>query len=160
MYYVQRIALLVLGIMLLSVSNSFAQLPAPQQFFTPSATLSQTAFFNGNELYREKIITARVSVINFNCQPSLSACSLNGTNFTKSGTDWDGTGSTDCGPPGLTINYSATAGVTPTSGNSLNNALFTVGTHTITWTATDACGTTATCSSTVTITAIPAVTIS
>ena len=66
--------------------------------------------------------------------------------FTQTGTGWDATATDNCSTP--TLAYLLT-GATTGTGNSLNNVVFNKGITTVTYTATDACGNTATCSFTV-----------
>jgi hypothetical protein len=70
--------------------------------------------------------------------------------YTHVGTAWDATATDNCSVAGITYTSSG-AGVTPATGTSLNGAVFAFGATTITWTATDGSGNTASCSFVVTV---------
>jgi len=80
-----------------------------------------------------------------------SVCASNGSSYTIQDASWDASAMTDCGNSFVVVNFTADPGVSIQSGTSLNGAVLTVGIHTITWTATDGCNNTATCTSTITI---------
>lgn len=64
--------------------------------------------------------------------------------YVHSGTGWNATANDNCSTPTLSAVLS---GVTNLSGlSTLNNVAFNIGVTTVTWTATDACGRTSTCS--------------
>lgn len=67
----------------------------------------------------------------------------NGTTYVHSGTAWNATATDNCGAP--VIGYTLT-GVTTGTGTSLNGVSFNEGLTTVTWTATDLCGHSVTCS--------------
>ena len=68
--------------------------------------------------------------------------SLMGTcNYTASGGEFDPVVSDNCGTPTITNDFD--------NSNSLDGSVFPVGSTTVTWTATDGCGNTATCSFTI-----------
>ena len=92
-----------------------------------------------------------VFALSITCPPISAVCSPNGTNYTKTGTDWDATVLNSCGVGTVTVTYSAAGGVSPATGSSFNGAVFDVGIHNITWTATNDCGETQTCTSTITV---------
>ncbi len=69
--------------------------------------------------------------------------------YTVTGTAWDATATDNCTVASLTY---ALTGATTGTGTTLNGVAFNLGTTTVTWTATDGSGTTATCSFDVTVT--------
>ena len=90
------------------------------------------------------------------CPGNVTKCTT-GSTFTNSGTTLNATGTVDPTCPGtLTFSYTSSgAGVSPATGSTLNGAVFNVGVTTITWTVTDACSNTASCSFNVTVNAAP-----
>ena len=95
------------------------------------------------------------SVLQITCPSpnTQTICIGNVTVYTHYGTAWDATATTDCGTSStVAITYSTDNGVTPSNGGAtLNGAAFSVGSHTITWTATDQCGSIQTCTETIVI---------
>lgn len=70
-------------------------------------------------------------------------------NYTHTGTAWNATAMDNCSI--ATITYSL-SGATSGTGSSLNGVVFNLGVTTVTWTATDGSGNSASCSYTVTVT--------
>lgn len=94
-------------------------------------------------------------VVNDIINPVISSCGATGTQnvnanssckYIVSGTAWDATATDNCGVSTLAYTLS---GATTGTGTSLNGVSFNAGTTTVTWTATDAAGNTATCNFTV-----------
>lgn len=67
----------------------------------------------------------------------------NGTTYVHSGTSWNATATDNCGTPVLIYTMS---GATTGTGTTLNNAVFNEGLTTVTWSTTDLCNNSATCS--------------
>jgi hypothetical protein len=102
---------------------------------TASVTISTTA----------DIIDPIISCIgNQNVNTSSTSCT-----YTVSGTSWNATASDECFLASVTY---VLTGATTGTGTSLNNVAFNLGTTTVTWTAIDGAGNTATCSYDVNVT--------
>jgi len=96
---------------------------------TASVTISTTA----------DIIDPIISCVgNQNVNTSSTSCT-----YTVSGTSWNATASDECFLASVTY---VLTGATTGTGTSLNNVAFNLGTTTVTWTAIDGAGNTATCS--------------
>ncbi len=89
--------------------------------------------------------------------PTITTCPSNQTvntdpsqcSYTVNGTSWNATATDNCGIASLTYTLS---GATSGTGSNLNGVSLNKGTTTVTWTATDIVGFTATCSFSVTVT--------
>lgn len=91
------------------------------------------------------------------CPSVSSAVCANGTSgYTHSGTRWNATATDNCTTISSLI-YQLN-GATTGTGSSLNGVTFSVGTTSVTWTATDAAGNSQSCTFSVTINALPSVT--
>ncbi|KIC92708.1 hypothetical protein, partial [Flavihumibacter solisilvae] len=98
--------------------------------------------------------TSQKSAPLLNCPSDLVICLTNSSSYTHTGTSLDANGLNDpgCGTPGTpTVTYTSSGNVQPASGTSLDNAVFGPGVTTITWTITDPCGNTETCSRSVAV---------
>ena len=109
-----RCRLVILCIFLSWFLPGFGQFNDFKLLNTLSSPFKEYTFGSYNSVY----------AIMLNCQTSATACATNGINFTKSGTDWNATASTDCGTGGLVLSYSASGGVSPATGSSLNGVVF------------------------------------
>lgn len=92
-----------------------------------------------------------IVIVTDNTNPVISSCGASGTQNVNTNTActyslstiaWNATATDNCGVTSLT--YQLT-GATTGSGTTLNGVAFNLGTTTVTWTATDAAGNTATC---------------
>jgi gliding motility-associated-like protein len=110
--------------------------------------------FNGCTSSTSVILTTTADIIdpiiscvgNQNVNTSATACT-----YTVSGTAWNATATDECFLASLTYELS---GVTLGTGTTLTGVAFNLGTTTVTWTATDGSGNTATCAYDVSVTDI------
>src|SRR5439155_21926133 len=122
--------------------------PKPNGFFVLSSLSNGSVYhsFGSSNFGDPHNIAVPLTI---NCPADYVVCLTGGaTSYTQSGNTLDPT--TDCVGGFTTISYSASGFVNPTTGSSLNNAVFTAGVTTIAWTLADACGT-QTCSQTITV---------
>ncbi|HMK16590.1 MAG TPA: PKD-like domain-containing protein, partial [Chitinophagaceae bacterium] len=154
------IALLVMGFGVFMVGQT-----VPNNFFKKIFTAQKTSVAKDSVASKQK--KPRIRVVkkpvvvdqeektltpSITCKPDQVICLVNTTSYTHSGTTWDPTGTSDITCPGTpTFSYTSTGPVNPTTGTTLNNAVFSAGIITITWTINDPCNNTASCPFTITV---------
>ena len=129
---------------------------------TNGSTVSITAGANCNSNFILSVTINDINLCSSSCSKTVSVkditppiiiCTMpniitveanSGTTYIQSGTSWDATGSDNCGSVTITASLS---GATSGSGyTTLNNVAFNEGTTTVTWTVTDACSNSVSCS--------------
>jgi hypothetical protein len=107
---------------------------------------------------RTKVLAPTISCPANFTSPCLPAAT---TTYTHNSNSLDATFTLDGGCNLTSLTYTSSgAGVAPANGNTLNGAVFNVGTTTITWRLIDDCGNDITCSFTVTVRNNPTITAS
>ena len=106
----------------------------------------------------EKVLAPGIS-----CPPAQTICLTSGTTYLNNAgfipnASWTADPGCTMGTPVLT--FTSSGPVTAVSTSSLAGATFGAGTSTITWTATDGCGGTATCAQSITVNGVPATPLS
>ena len=144
--------LFVLSLLPATVFSQSKELTGSLTASSPFLTSNQH-FLPANALFQQTISSSPFAP-SITCSADVTRCAT-GTTYTNTGTALNATAVADpaCTNPGtLTFSYSsAGAGVTPATGTTLAGAVFNVGTTTITWTVTDPCGNSSSCSFDVTV---------
>ncbi len=105
-----------------------------------------------------RIVDLSNPVITCNVSSNPSVCVNSGNTHIHSGTSWDVSASDNCSLSSVSAMLTGATNAGPFS--TLNAVVFNAGNTTVTWTATDACGRTATCSFTVTVYSLPTISTS
>lgn len=122
---------------------------------TPAGSFSSSASCKESPA-TTRIIDRSGPVITCNTSSNPSVCTNSANTYIHSGTGWDVSASDNCSLASVTAMLSGATSGGPYS--TLNGITFNAGNTLVTWTATDACGNTSSCSFTVTVNSLPTIT--